>query len=314
MPNEYIQTHPNRTLHMPNFMQLSFITYSFSWIETLILILGSATAWLTWKRIPHLRALIVFTYTYAITLTLLFASMPLRKHYLVLICPLVGLFLAILWTLVLSFNLKKIHYGILGLVAGLAILFQTTIVIHSQIIEKKLTASGWFSTQLQRPQRKYAYLDIWLDRYYTEHTFRITSYGGLIPQLQAYQNERYNKLFAHTDKENADQKRTLIVYDTAMDYAAVRWTFLRRKLYDLQPIMLGDSFMKTIRDKEALKALEIFDEFIIIVALPTTHDQELQRGVDEANFYTTLPKKASATEFVTDAYGKKLFAIYTIAR
>jgi hypothetical protein len=78
--------------------------------------------------------------------------------------------------------------------------------------------------------------------------------------------------------------------------------------------MLGDSFMKTIRDKEALKALEIFDEFIIIVALPTTHDQELQRGVDETNFYTTLPKKASATEFVTDAYGKKLFAIYTIAR
>jgi len=234
-PDVYVQTLGNRTIQGINLQGLLELTHLYIFFEIGIAIIG--TIWVIWdawkERPPRFPYAVILVY--GLLVVLITVLVPLKKQYLVISVPFFSWAIGyILFQIVRRYKKgNRLYFFILLLVPFIIFLN----AVNSQLNTAPLGYPGITYTDIRPPSFSYRYLENWLNDFYKNRSHRISLYQ-LEPQVLHYQRQRAKKL-----SSNATNERELLVWDSGMDFAAVRWLFARRKLYELRPILNSEIFL-----------------------------------------------------------------------
>lgn len=255
---------------------------------------------------------LVGSYTLLILLLLLF--IPIRKQYVTLATPAFAWLGGYVFSYLKNFTTTPRLQRAFLIIGGALLVGALAVSINSQFLEHPLGREDWTFRKIRPDFYNYRYLDEWLRDFYKDHFYRFSFYEEA--QIIAFQKKLFDK---HPDWVKAPaSEREFMVYDSTIDFAAVRWLFIRRKLYELRPIMLSENFLNELRRRPDLydKVKARFDVFYFIFLSPQYIGEQLvwkNISVSSKELLDILAKaNQNPEEVIRDDEGRDLFWIFKV--
>ncbi len=162
----------------------------------------------------------------------------------------------------------------------------------------------------------YRQLDAYLDRIFAGRDPAVTTTAD--PQVRDYIHRRLRERFG-SDVPTFPTRPPYVIYDERMDFAAVRWTMLRRDVYLYQPTMMTMKLAETAKLHGAdYMGKSGFTDFRLIFVEPPLLEQygTPARDVTVANYMRQKLDQAGVQPetYIAAADGTPAFAVYRVGR
>ncbi len=230
---------------------------------------------------------------------------PGRKQNVALVIPAVVLAAAV----ALEHVAARLHLAAARwLAVGALVLVPAVVTVNSQLRSQPRGGPSLVRQSLRPTSYAYHALDAYLDDRYRHEP--IAKIPFTVPQYQAYQERSYQARVAAGAQAGFPP---FLIWDERFDYAATRWSLLRRPFYLHQPMVLSEEADRFFKAYSVSKLEELgYRQFIFAFAEPPLlagTSFSPHRGIAAA-YRQLLDQRGAQPRVLYDRFNVPQFAIY----